>query len=178
MSFDGVLIRSRASVTPSAMRVRSSPSTPAGQHQPHIARIGLAVAAELIGAERKSQGGEPRVVWRIGEAVAAGWQQGHKLPRAEQILHRFVGRLDAEQHAGEGAVARRNDKMASGLGLEGAGAHERVLARIEDFSRFGEIARVDEQDGHSRRLTGACENRMHGHSAASRKEGVVVGSRA
>ena len=30
MSFDGVLMRSRASVTPPMMRVRSSPSTPSG----------------------------------------------------------------------------------------------------------------------------------------------------
>ena len=55
MSFDGVLMRSRASAAPSTMRVRSSPSTPSGTTSRTLRVLRLAVAGELIGAERKGQ---------------------------------------------------------------------------------------------------------------------------
>ena len=89
-----------------------------GQHQPHVARFRLAVAGELIGAEREGERGEPRVMRRIGEAVGARRQQAGQLPRPEQVFHRLVGVFQAEQNAGQFAVRRRHGEIASGLGLD------------------------------------------------------------
>ena len=176
MSFDGVLMRSRASVTPSTMRLRSSPSTPSGTTKPRLARLRLAVAGELIGVEREGERGEPRVMRRVGEAVGARRQQSGQLPRAEQVFHRLVRIFQAEQHAGEFAVRRRHDQMAPGLGLVAGGADERALAVVDDLDRLVERGGGDEQD-RRRGFAGFRENRMHGHSAASRIGEISAHSR-
>ena len=134
--------------------------------KPHVARLALAVAGELIGPERKAERGKPRVVRRVGETVRAGRQQAHQLSRPEQVLDRFVGRLDAEQRGGELAVRRRHDEEPPGLGLVSGGADKILRVPVEVLGRGGKIAGVDKDDRH--RLSGIRENRMHCHSTALR----------
>ena len=129
MSFDGVLMRSRQSVTASAMREKILAVDALRHGKLHVAYLALAVAGELIAAEREGERGQARIVRRIGEAIGAGRQQAHELPRPEQVLDRLVGRLDAEQHGGELAVGGRHEQEAAGLGLEAGGADEGLLAR-------------------------------------------------
>ena len=145
-----------------------------GQHQPHIARVALAVTGELIGAERKGKRREPFVMRRIGKAVKAGRQQIHQLPRAKRVLDPFIGGFDAEQRAGNLAVRRRHDEMAARLGLEAGRAQKDTLAVVDDFDRFVEGGGIDEENRYRRRPVGLGKNRMHGHSAVSRKGGLAA----
>jgi hypothetical protein len=134
-----------------------------------LARLRLAIASELIGAERKGERGQPRIVRRVGETVRAGRQQRRQSARPEHVFHRFVGVFQTEQDAGQFAVGSRHKQKTSGLGLVTSGAQIRAFAVIDDLDRLVEIGGGDEQNRH-RSLGGAGENGMHRHSAASRME--------
>ena len=115
MSLAGVLIRSRASVTPSAMRERSSPSTPSGSTSRTALSLRLAVAREAVGAEREGQCGEARIVRRIGETVGAGRQHAGQQARQEGVVVVLVV-FQAEQHA----AGAGQDQVRPGLGSKPA----------------------------------------------------------
>ena len=56
-----------------------------GRHQPDVRRIGLAIAAEAVAAEREGERGEPRIVRRVGEAIDARRQQARQRAGPEQV---------------------------------------------------------------------------------------------
>ena len=130
----------------------------------------LAVAGELIAAEREGKRAEPRIVRRIGETVSAGRQQAGQRAGPEQVLGRIVSLFQTEQNAGELACVVRHDEMLAGLRLKTRRLHENQLARVENFRRLGEILGGDEQNRH-RLLVGLHEDRMHDYSAAFRSDG-------
>ena len=78
-----------------------------GHHEFRAVRIRLAVARELVGAEREGEGREARVVRRIGEAVRTARQKPGKAAGQEAVLVGPVGALQAEQHAAERAILAR-----------------------------------------------------------------------
>ncbi len=119
MSLAGVLIRSRASDTPSAMRVTSSPSTPSGQHELDRLVLRLAVAREAIGAEREGQRGKARIVRRVGEAVGAGRQRARQQARQERIAVRACRSPDRTARRRSAAIRCR----------PGAGSKPAVLTK-------------------------------------------------
>jgi hypothetical protein len=126
MSFAGVLIRSRARKSPSAIRLRSSPST---------------VAGEAVSAERDRERGEPRIVRHVGEAVDARRQCGRQRAGPERILKRVIGGFEAEQDTGDRAVRSRQQQLPGRLGLEtrgvgiGAGAGVKLRALLRPARR-------------------------------------------
>ena len=139
--------------------------------QPHIARLALAIAGELIGAGREGQRREPRVVRRIGEAVDAGRQGVDQLAGPERVEH-VAGAFDAEQNAGELAVELRQQQQFAGLGFKADGSGESALALAERFQDRLAIVGVDEPDRNAARFGCAGELWMHDYSAASLKEGL------
>ena len=64
-----------------------------GNFELRAVRVRLAVAGELVGAEREGERGEARVVRRVGEAVGAGRQQAGQAAGQEAVLVRLVGAL-------------------------------------------------------------------------------------
>ena len=136
--------------------------------------LALTVAGELIGPQREGERGQPRIVRRVGEAVDAGRQQSGQLPGAERVLDRLVRRFDAEQHRGELAVRRRYKEMSPRLRLIAGDAHEGLRTRVEALGRRSDRVGTGEQDRNGLRLAGACKNRVHGYSAASRIVGLAA----
>ena len=100
MSFAGVLMRSRASVTPSTMRCKILAVDALRQFELDRARFGLAVAREAVGAEREGERRKPRVVRLVGEAIDAVRQLLRQPAGKEQVLG-VVGAFEAEQNAAE-----------------------------------------------------------------------------
>ncbi len=129
----------------------------------------------MIVAEREGERRQPRIVRCVGEAIAAGRQQGDELPRPEQVFHRRIGGFDAEQYAGQRAVGFWHDEMAAGLGLIAGGADVDLLAVVDLLNGGVECGGVDEQDRDRRPVFGFNEQWMHVYSAASRKEGGMGG---
>ena len=93
-----------------------------------LARVGLAVARELVSAERKRECSEPRIVWRVGEAIGAGRQQHGQLSWPEAVNFAVAGFFDPEQHAGEFSVASRQQQQPAGFRLETGGRDEGTSA--------------------------------------------------
>ena len=129
MSFAGVLIRSRASQTPSTMRVTSSPSTPAGSSSRTLSVVGLAIAREAIGAERE---GERLRAWR----QSAHWRSDRCPTAAVRAGRPGRKRSDgasssAKQDAGEAAVRPRQQQMLPGARLEAGGLGKGRGVRIQ-----------------------------------------------
>ena len=117
MSFDGVLIRSRAMVMPSAMRDRSAASTPSGITSVASLLLALSIAAEAIAAEREGERRQPRIMRCIGESIDAGRQQPGQIS-GQQRVGAFLVLLQAEQEAGEAPLRGGQREMAAGFGLE------------------------------------------------------------
>ena len=86
MSFAGVLIRSRASVTASTMRSKVVAVEALRQIELDRARLGLAITSEMIEAERDSKRGKPRIVRLVGEAIGALRQEAAPAGRGETGL--------------------------------------------------------------------------------------------
>ena len=124
MSFAGVLIRSRASATPSAMRESVGAVDAVRNYELRAVRIRLAVARELVGAEREGERRKPRVVRRVGEAIGAGRQQAGQAAGQEAVLVGPVGGFQPEQHAAQRAVRARQQQRLPGLRLEFRGLGE------------------------------------------------------
>ena len=99
-----------------------------GQHESHRLVLRLAIAREAIGAEREGQRGKPRIVRRIGKAVAAGRQHAGQQARQERVVIFFLA-FQSEQHA-----AGRQDQVARCLGLEARGFHVSAVA----FAKLGD----------------------------------------
>ena len=130
MSLAGVLMRSRASVTPSAMRDEVGAVDAVGQLEPHRLVVRLAVAREAVGAEREGERGEPRVVRRVGEAVGAGRQQAGQAARQEAVLVAACRRLRARTGRRASAPsAPGQQQVPAGLRLEAGGLGEAPRAR-------------------------------------------------
>ena len=115
MSLAGVLMRSRASVTPSAMRRQIVAVDAVGQHQPHRLVLRLAIAREAVGAEREGERGEPR-------RRAARWRSDRCRPAARRGAGR-AGRRSCRPCRLPGRTARRRCRRstaAAGAGRAGA----------------------------------------------------------
>ncbi len=140
--------------------------------------LGLAIAREAIGSERKSERRQARVVRRIGEPVGARRQQGGERARPQQILGLVVRVLEPEQHARQRAVGAGQQEVPAGLGLEAGGIREGAAARIEAVADFGPGRGGDERHRHRcGRAAGGDEvggNRgmRHGVELARRRGGV------
>ena len=161
MSFAGVLMRSRASVTASTMMFQFVAIELLRQIEPDVARFGFAIARETVSAERKCQRRQPRVVRLVGEAIDAVRQKLRQAAGKKQVPYGFVRGLDAEQNAAEAIVARQQ-QMPPGFRLEtGApsqrrapSASSRVAHRRIGFGR-------DEPDRNRVGGSGSGENRSH-----------------
>ena len=99
-----------------------------GRNEAHVRRLGLAIAAEAVAAEREGERGEPDIVRRIGEAVGARRQQAGQGARPERIAVPGVVVLDAEQHLRDAAVGSGKDQAAARLGAVDIGLGE--VARL------------------------------------------------
>ncbi len=139
MSFAGVLIRSRASVTPSTMRGQLVAVDALRQIELDRARFGLAVAREAVGAEREGERGKPRIVRRVGKAIDAVGQLLRQAAGEKRVL-RFVVVFEPEQHAAEPFLAglARQEKMAARLRLKTRGVGEGASLRAQRFSHVGD----------------------------------------
>lgn len=109
-----------------------------------VAAVRLVVAREAIAAERKRQGGEPHVMWIVGEAVGAARQQLRQLPRQKQVFG-VVGVFKAEQDAAQATLPRQS-QVAAGLGLETRGIGEGAGAGGEPLAYLFVVRRRDEPD--------------------------------
>ncbi len=109
-----------------------------------VAAFRLVVAREAIAAERKRQGGEPRVMWIVGEAVGSARQQLRQLSRQKQVLG-VVGVFEPEQDAAQAAFPRQG-QIAAGLGLETGGIGEGAGAGGKPLAHLVVIRRRDEPD--------------------------------
>ncbi len=167
-SFAGVLIRSRASATPSAMRERSAPSTPSGTSSWAPLRIGLAVARELVAAEREGQRRKARIVRRVGEAIGAGRQQAGQAAGQEAVLLRLVGAFQAEQDTAQRAIGGRQQQRLPGLRLELRGLGEAPRGVGEPLAYLRIIVGRDEPDRNRCCAVPRDESRMHGKSPRGR----------
>ena len=116
MSFDGVLMRSRASAAASAIRAISATSMPSGGTSRTVGRVRLAVAAEAVAAEREGERRQPRIVRRIGEAIDARRQQARQRAGPEQVAG-FGGLvLEPENDLRDLPVGRGQRQAFAGLG--------------------------------------------------------------
>ena len=137
-----------------------------GNFKPRPIRLGLAIACELVGTEREGERGKARIMRCVGEAVGAGRKQAGQAAGEEAILLRPIGRLDAEQHAGERAIRAGQQQRLAGLRLEfrGVGEAPRRSAKLRAHGapRFG----IDEphRNGRAARCR---EGRMHERSPKS-----------
>jgi hypothetical protein len=91
---------------------------PFGDFQPGAVRLRLAVADELVGAEREGKRGEARVVRRIGKTIGTGGKQQGQAAGQEPVLVGLGTGLEAEQGAAHRAVRPRQQQELSGLRLE------------------------------------------------------------
>ena len=94
---------------------------PVGRDEPRpLGRIG-AVALEAVEAEQERQRRQLGLVRRVGEAIGAGRQGRGEAAGGERIATPDVLLGQAEQRAGEAAVAPRQQLQPSRLRLEAAG---------------------------------------------------------
>ena len=100
----------------------------------------LAVAGELVGAQRPAQRGLHRVERHAfrGELVDAGGQRGRQAGERAQR----VGRVHAHQHAGGLALRIGEQQGAAGPGLEAVRIQPAPLRGIQPLLRAGEVAGV------------------------------------
>ena len=164
MSLAGVLIRSRARQTPSAIRVSSSPSTSAGQFEPDVLGVLLAVAGEAIGAEREGERREPRVVrahWRSGSCRPAGGSDSVPAetgPRCGSSAASSPNRTPARPPSGEG-----QDQVPAGLRLEAGRASAKALGgESRPRTLVGPGRGGDERNRNGGRLSAREKCRVHG----------------
>jgi hypothetical protein len=131
-----------------------------GNRQLCPVRLGLAVAGELVGAEREGERRKPRVVRRIGKAPGAGRQQQRQAARQEAVLVGLGGRLQAEQGAVQGAVRAGEQQELAGLWLELRRLGEPSRRRSKLLAHLRIVVGGDEPD-RNRRGPGRNEGRMH-----------------
>ena len=168
-SFAGVLIRSRASATPSAMRERSAPSTPVGNLELRAVRIGLAVAGELVAAEREGERRKARIVRRVGEAIGcrpaagrAGGRAGSGPSPACRRLPGRTGRRSARHRSPAAAATARPSARTSRSRRSAAAGVGEPLAHLRV------IVGRDEPDRNRCCAVPRDEGRMHGKSPRGR----------
>ena len=107
ISFDGVLMRSRARRAASAIRAISAASTPSGGTSRTVGRFVLAVAAEPIGRRARRRASPSRAIMRrIGEAIDAGRQQAGQGAGPERVAGFAALVLEAEHHLRDLPVGR------------------------------------------------------------------------
>ena len=129
-----------------------------------LARFGLAVAREAVGAEREGERGKPRIVRLVGEAIDAVRQMLRQAAGQKQILG-IVGAFEPEQDAAEPVLARQQ-QMAAGLGLETRGVGEGAGLGAERVAHVGIGRRRDEPDRDRVRRPARNEDRIHRQSSA------------
>ena len=103
-----------------------------GDDKVDFAGVGLAVARELVGAERERERSQPRIVRCVGEAISAGRQLAGQLSGPEAVYVAFAGFFDPEQHAGELSVRSRQQQQPARFGLETAG-RDKGASALADF---------------------------------------------
>ena len=137
------------------------------------ARFRLAVAGELIGPQRYGQRRQPCTLRVHRQNDRPGRWHAGELAGAEQVLHGVVGVFEAKQDAGKLAIRSGNDQVAAGLGLKPEAARTNTCARSSRIVVTAEnqfypcLYRTDRL-----RFSGVHEYWMHGHSAASRIDGL------
>ena len=135
-----------------------------GNFELRAARIGLAVARELVAAEREGQRGKARIVRRVGEAIGAGRQQAGQAAGQEAVLLRLVGAFQAEQDAAQRAIRGRQQQRLPGLRLELRGLGEAPRGGGEPLAHLRVVVGRDEPDRNRRCAVPRDEGRMHGKS--------------
>src|SRR5262249_25842528 len=128
-----------------------------GDHKAHIARVRLAVARELVGAKRKSQGGEPLIMRRIGESVGSRRQLAGQLSGPEAIAAILTRRFDPKQRASECPVLSRKQHQPASLGLESRGGDESAPPLADVLADRIEISGTHKPDPDRLRFAGACQ---------------------
>ena len=154
MSLAAVLMRSRASVTPATRRLTAARSTSSGTTRRGASDAIGAVAGEAVGAERKGEAGERRVVETLAEMIRPGREGRRELAGEKRRAVGGIRRAEAEEHRSDPALASRHEQHGAGLGAESGGGDPRGRARLEHRRKHRQPVRGGGVDGHGLRARG------------------------
>jgi hypothetical protein len=134
----------------------------AGQFEPELLVVLLAVACESVGAERKGERRKLCIVREGGEAIGARGQECRQRAGPKQVLVGLLGTLERKEDASKTALGRGKEAVAARLRLEARGIHEGTRARIERLAQLAPSRRVNEGYRNRRhRLAAGEKNRVH-----------------